>query len=389
VQPTVGRERLSGAAVVGATASGSFRVHASRAVHALSITRAAYGTASDGARVSQYTLTNATGMVVRILDWGGIITSILVPDRDGDLADVTLGLTSLERYETMSPYFGAIVGRFANRIAGHGFTLDDVAYDLPQNDGTNTLHGGTRGFDKHSWTATTLHDETSVGVRLERVSGDGEEGFPGRLSVTVTYTLDNDNRIVIDYHATTSKATVVNLTNHAYFNLAGEGAGDVLDTLMWIDADHYTPVTGALIPTGEIAPVAGTPFDFTTPTPIGARIHDGDSQIVAAHGYDHNWVLNRRAGDHSPMLAARAEDPSSGRVLSVYTTEPGIQLYTGNFLDGSLVGPSGRTYRQGDGFTLETQHFPDSPHVPGFPTTALRPGEELDSQTIYAFSVAG
>jgi len=379
---------LAGIAVAGTTAIGSSKAPPVRTA-ALGITKEAYGTLPSGKTVSQYTLTNDNGMVVKILDWGGIITDIEVPDRNGNFADVTLGLTSLDQYRTASPYFGAIIGRYANRIANHQFTLDGVTYVLPRNNGPNTLHGGKKGFDKRLWDATMLSGDGSVSLRLERVSRDLEQGFPGRLPVVVTYTLTNDNAIVMDYHATTDKPTVINLTNHAYFNLAGEGTGDVFDTLLWMDASNYTPVNDVLIPTGEIAPVAGTPFDFTTPTAIGARIHEANQQLLIAHGYDHNWVLNREPGDTSLKLGATAEDPASGRVLSVWTTEPGIQFYSGNFLTGEIAGPSGHTYRQSDGFTLETQHYPDSPNQPSFPSTVLRPGESFDSQTIYAFSVAG
>jgi len=377
---------VTGVVIGGGTSGASSTTSTVRPATA-GITVEDYGTLPSGKTVHQYTLTNATGMVVKILDWGGIITDIEVPDRDGNYADVTLGLNSLDEYRTVSPYFGAIIGRYANRIANHQFTLDDVTYVLPRNNGPNTLHGGKKGFDKHLWTATQVSRPGAVGLQLDRVSKDGEQGFPGKMPVTVTYWLTDDNKIDMVYHATTNKPTVINLTNHAYFNLRGEGTGDVFDTLLYINGDSYTPVNSDLIPTGAIVPVAGTPFDFRTPTPIGANIHVADPQILIAHGFDHNWVLNRPAGDTSMILAATAEDPGSGRVLDVWTTEPGLQFYSGNFLTGEISGPSGHTYRQSDGFTLETQHYPDSPNEPTFPTTVLRPGESFDSETIYAFRV--
>jgi aldose 1-epimerase len=352
------------------------------------ITSEPYGTFNNKA-VTQYTLTNANGMVVKLIDYGGIITDIEVPDRTGTMANVTLGQTSLEGYETAGTYFGAIIGRYANRIANHSFTLDGTTYDLSRNNGPNTLHGGKKGWDKRVWDATEVNGAGFVGVRLDRKSPDGEMGFPGKVNATVTISLTDDNKIDFVYHAVTNKPTVINMTNHSYFNLAGEGSGDVMGTLLHINADSYTPVNENLIPTGAITPVAGTPFDFTSTTAIGTNIHAADPQILIAHGFDHNWVLNRPAGDTSLILAASAEDPASGRVLDVWTTEPGIQFYSGNFLDGSLSGPSGHTYRQTDGFTLETQHYPDSPNEPSFPTTVLRPGESYDSHTVYAFSVDG
>jgi aldose 1-epimerase len=380
---------LATGVVIGGVTSGASSTKKSVRPATAGITSEIYGTLDNGKDVHQYTLTNANGMVVKLLDWGGIITDIEVPDRTGTFADITLGLNSLEDYQTVSPYFGAIIGRYANRIANHQFSLDGTTYVLSKNNGPNTLHGGKRGWDKRLWNATEVSGDGFVGVQLERKSPNGEMGFPGRVDATVTISLTDDNKIDFVYHATTNAPTVINMTNHSYFNLRGEGTGDVFDTLLYIDADGYTPVDANLIPTGAITPVAGTAFDFTTPTPIGAHIRDGDPQIVIAHGFDHNWVLNRPAGDTSMILAATAEDPASGRVLSVWTTEPGIQFYSGNFLDGSLVGPSGHTYRQGDGFTLETQHYPDSPNQPSFPSTVLRPGESYDSHTVYAFSVDG
>jgi aldose 1-epimerase len=348
----------------------------------VSVSKAPYGTLADGTAIDQYTLANQRGMTVKIITYGGIVTEIDTPDSEGHVANVALGFDNLADYVAKSPYFGAITGRYANRIANGEFTLDGITYTLAKNNGPNSLHGGIKGFDKQVWAATVVPD----GVKFSRTSPDGEEGYPGTLKVDVTYTLTNKNELKIDYLATTDKATVINLTNHTYFNLAGEGSGDVFDQVLWIKAHNYTPVDATLIPTGEIAPVAGTPFDFTTPTAIGARIHEAHPQIVIGQGYDHNWVIDRPAGDSSLILISTASDPASGRVLKTWTTEPGVQVYTGNFLDGTLVGPSHHTYRQGDAFTLETQHYPDSPNHPAFPTTVLRPGGKFTSTTVYAFS---
>ncbi|MDQ3410928.1 MAG: galactose mutarotase [Chloroflexota bacterium] len=337
----------------------------------------------DGEEVTRYTLTNGSGMSVAILTYGGIIQSIMVPSRDGELANVTLGFDSFDGYAAGHPYFGNITGRYANRIAKGTFELEGETYELAINNEPNTLHGGEKGFDKYVWDAAVLDD--GIGVRLSRTSPDGEEGYPGTLEVEVTYTLTDANELQIDYLATTDAPTVVNLTNHAYFNLAGEGNGSILDHELQLMAGNYTPVDETLIPTGEIAAVSGTPMDFTEPHAIGERIRDDFGQLVIGRGYDHNYVLDRE-DDDTLQLAARVVEPTSGRVLEVLTTEPGIQLYSGNFLDGSVIGASGRMYRQGDGFALETQHFPDSPNQPDFPTTVLNPGEEFRSTTVYAFS---
>jgi aldose 1-epimerase len=346
-----------------------------------------FGTTEDGEAVDLYTLSNANGMVVTIMTYGGIVQSVQVPDRDGNIENVTLGFDNLDRYLEGHPYFGCITGRYANRIARGTFTLDGVMYRLPLNNGENSLHGGEVGFDKFVWDATDVSGPDGPAVKLSRTSPDGEEGYPGNLTVEVTYTLTNNNELRFDYHATTDKATVVNLTNHSYWNLAGEGAGTIEGHTLQINASNYTPVDEALIPTGEIAPVADAPFDFTTPHAIGERIRDENEQLTRGRGYDHNFVLDRPSADDTSMIvAAVLSDPGSGRVLTISTTEPGIQFYSGNFLDGTIYGAAGKAYRQGDGLALETQHFPNSPNQPDFPSTVLQPGNEYVTSTIYAFS---
>jgi aldose 1-epimerase len=346
-----------------------------------------FGTTTDGQVVEAYSLTNTNGMEVRIINYGGTITSIRVPDRTGEMANVVLGFDNFADYESKSPYFGCIAGRYANRIANAVFSLDGTRYPLATNEGINSLHGGLKGFDKQVWAARQIERAGTSGVELTYLSPDGEEGYPGSLEVTVAYWLTNDDELRIDYTATTDAPTVLNLTNHSYFNLAGEGTGGIFDNILMLNADRYTPVNADLIPTGELAPVAGTPFDFRAPKVIAPGQRSSHEQIVRARGYDHNFVLNREdLSDTSLLLAARMYEPKRGRILEVWTTEPGIQFYAGNFLDATLVGASGRLYRQSDGFALETQHFPDSPNQPDFPSTVLRPGDTYQTTTIYKFT---
>jgi galactose mutarotase-like enzyme/glycogen debranching enzyme len=348
------------------------------------VTRAPYGRLPDGSNVDGYSIRNARGTTMHVITYGGIITSLRVADRTGNLDDVVLGFDSLAGYLHDSPYFGAIVGRYANRIAKGRFTLDGVTHQLPVNNGPNSLHGGTRGLDKVVWQAAPFENDSAGGVVLTYVSPDGDQGYPGRLDLRVTYTLDDRNELAVEYHATTDKATPVNLSQHTYFNLAGAGRGDVLGHVLQLDASRYTPVDSTLIPTGELAPVAGTPFDFRAPTAIGARIGQPNEQLRLAGGYDHNFVLDGRGAAHH---AARVVEPTTGRTLDVSTDQPGIQFYSGNFLDGSLTGKGGHVYGHRFGFCLETQHFPDSPNHPAFPSTILRPGTAFDSHTVFRFDV--
>ncbi|MBF9223682.1 aldose epimerase family protein [Hymenobacter ruricola] len=346
-------------------------------------TSASFGKTADGTEVQLFTLSNANGVKATITDFGGTLTSLLVPDKDGQLGDVILGFDNVSGYQSpeflkAGPYFGALIGRYGNRLKGGKFTLDGKAYTLAKNNGPNTLHGGLKGFDKAVWQAKPGASADGQSLTLTYRSKDGEEGYPGNLNVTVVYTLTNDNALRIDYTATTDKATVLNLTNHAYFNL-NHGAGqDVLGHEVTIPADRYTVVDATLIPTGELKPVKGTPFDFTAPHAIGERI----AQVPG--GYDHNWVLNGGAGEHP---AATVYEPTTGRTLDVTTDQPGVQFYTGNFLDGTLKGKGGTVYGKHAGFCLETQHFPDSPNQPGFPSTELKPGETFHSVSTYKFGV--
>jgi aldose 1-epimerase len=347
------------------------------------VTRAPFGALPDGTPVEIFTLTNGHGVDVRAMTYGGIIVSLRVPDRQGRLDDVVLGYADAASYaRNNGPYMGAIIGRYGNRIAKGQFALDGTTYRLAANNGPNHLHGGVKGFDKVLWRGEPL----AGGVAFTYTSRDGEEGYPGALSVRVTYTLTEQVELSIAYEATTDKPTIVNLTQHTYFNLAGQGARDVLDHRLRIDAARYTPVDATLIPTGELAPVAGTPFDFLQPAAIGQRIGEDHPQIAAGLGYDHNFVLDR-SGD-GLQHAARVTEPSTGRVLDIATTEPGVQFYSGNFLDGTITGKEGRIYNKRTGFCLETQHYPDSPNQPAFPSTTLRPGASYRSRTVWTFGVA-
>jgi aldose 1-epimerase len=348
-----------------------------------SVTRTPFGKTADGTAVELYTLTSPHGMDVHAMTYGGIIVSLRVPDRAGRSADVVLGYDSLAGYLSGSPYFGAIVGRYGNRIARGRFTLAGKHYQLATNNGPNHLHGGIRGFDKVVWNAAPFERGESVGVVLTHTSADGDEGYPGALTAEVTYALTPDNTLVVDYRVTTTKPTPVNLTQHSYFNLAGDGSGGIMDHVLTINAERFTPVDRTLIPTGALLPVAGTPFDFRTPTRIGARIGQEDEQLHYAGGYDHNFVLNRTGPGLE--LAAQVFEPQTGRTLEVQTTEPGLQFYSGNFLDGSITGTAGHRYVHRSGFCLETQHFPDSPNHPAFPSTILAPGAKYRSRTVFVF----
>ena len=366
-----------GAAVLGTALLAS-------AASADSITQKPFGT-KDGKAVTLYTLTNKHGAQVSILNYGGIVQAIRVPDKNGKLGDVVLGFDSLARYQKDSPYFGALIGRYGNRIAGGKFTLDGKEYKLFVNNGPNSLHGGKVGFDKKIWDAKPITVKQGVGLDLRYVSKDGEEGYPGNLSVHVIYTWTDDDALKIVYTAVTDKDTVFNPTNHSYFNLAGAGNGTVLDTRLMINANRYTPVEKSQIPTQEGVPVAGTPFDFRHSTPIGARIDQKDTQLATGQGYDHNFILN----GSGLRLAVQAYSPRSGRVLTMYTNEPGVQLYTANFLDGKLKGKGSKVYAKRGAFALEAQHYPDAPNHPSFPTTELKPGEVYHQTTEYKFSVRG
>jgi aldose 1-epimerase len=346
-----------------------------------------WGRTADGTAVELYTLTNAGGASVTIATWGATVVSITVPDRAGRPGDVLLGFDTLAPYLQPHPFFGSVVGRYGNRIGNARFTLDGQTYTLAKNNGEHSLHGGRRGFDKHVWKARTVPSAGGQALELVHVSPDGDEGYPGTLTATVVYTWTNDNALRIDYTARTDKPTVVNLTNHAYFNLSAGAAPSILDHRLELAADRFTPVDEGLIPTGELRPVEGTPFDFRTPRRIGDGIDADDQQIRFGGGYDHNFVLNGQMG--TLRRAAHVTDPASGRTMEVLTTEPGVQFYTGNFLDGTITGKGGRIYARRSGFCLETQHFPDSPNKPDFPSVVLRPGETYRTTTVYTFGVEG
>jgi aldose 1-epimerase len=350
-------------------------------------TRETFGTMPDGKPVEAVVLTNAHGLEARVIAYGASLQSLSVPDRDGHFANIALGYASFKDYLDQPQYFGATVGRYANRIAKGRFALDGKTYQVPVNNGPNSLHGGTRGFDKVLWTVDAVnHDTDKASVTLTYVSPDGDMGYPGKLEVSAVYTLDDKDRLSIEYRATTDRPTIVNLSNHAYWNLSGEGSGSVMDERLTIPGDAYLPVDAGSIPTGEIRKVAGTPFDFRQAKPIGRDIRTNDPQLLNGHGYDHNWVISREAAA-APRMVARVEDPKSGRVLTLSSAQPGLQFYSGNFLDGTIKGKGGAVYNLRNGLCLETQHFPDSPNHPNFPTTILKPGDRYSSQTVFTFRV--
>lgn len=351
----------------------------------LAIKKEDFGKLPSGEKLEKYTMTNVNGMEVSVINYGGIITNLKVPDKNGKISDVVLGFNSIEGYLTPAPYFGAIIGRYGNRIANGKFSLDGTQYTLAQNDGQNHLHGGNKGFDKVLWEVTKISNKESVALQLHYLSNDMEEGYPGNLNTTVTYTLDNDNNLKVNYKAKTDKPTIVNLTQHTYFNLSGDFSKKILDHKISINADTFLPVDATLIPTGEFKEVEGTPFDFTQPKLVGKEIDQENQQLKRGLGYDHCWVLNRKSDGLS--LAATAYHPQSGRFLEVLTTEPGIQFYSGNFLDGTLTSKTGGTYEKRSGFCLETQHYPDSPNQKDFPTVVLNPDQQYSSETIFKFSV--
>jgi aldose 1-epimerase len=346
----------------------------------------AFGKTPDGQPVDLYTLTNKNGMEATITNYGGTVVSLKVPDHQGKFDDVVLGYDKITDYAEGKSYFGAIIGRYGNRIAHGKFAIGSSTYTLAKNNGENTLHGGNIGFNKRVWSAKEVSGPAGPALELTYLSKDMEEGFPGNLSVKVVYTLTDQNSLKIDYSATTDKETVVNLTNHSYFNLAGQGSGDILQHRLLLHAEKFTPVDAGLIPTGELRPVKGTPFDFSTPTAIGVRIDQVEEQIKLGMGYDHNFVLTRGIKNGTLALAAVVHEPKTGRVLEVWTTEPGVQFYTGNFLDGTGTGKGGKPYGRRTAFCLETQHFPDSPNHPAFPSTLLKPGAQYHTTTVYKFS---
>ncbi|MFL1013421.1 aldose epimerase family protein [Flavisericum labens] len=349
------------------------------------ITKSEYGKMPDSTTVEAYVLKNANGVEMNVITFGGRITSLKVPNKNGDFENVILGFDNLEDYLEDNPFFGALIGRFGNRIANGKFSLNGEEYTLATNDGPNHLHGGVDGYDRVVWNAEAIEDDKNPGLKLTYLSKDGEEGYPGNLNITVVYTLTEDNTLEVDYKATTDKATVINLTQHAYFNLTGDFNNDILGHEVVINADAFLPVDGTLIPTGEIRKVEGTPFDFTSPKIVGQEINSENNQLELGKGYDHCWVLNGEKG--SMRMAASAYDKNSGRFMEIYSTEPAIQFYTGNFLDGTLPNPAGGTYAHRTGFCLETQHYPDSPNQEEFPSVVLNPGETYSTKTSFRFSV--
>ncbi|MEU5576571.1 aldose epimerase family protein [Streptomyces huasconensis] len=382
------RTVLATAAAAGLTAAVAGTSYASSegggSVRFAKPTKELFGTLADGTKVHRWSLANG-GTRLKVLSYGGIVQSLELPDRHGRYRNVSLGYDTIEAYAAGTTFFGALIGRYGNRIARGRFTLDGRTHQLSVNDGENSLHGGAKGFDTRVWDVEPFTDASGVGLVLRYVSADGEMGYPGTLRVKVTYTLTVRGDWRIDYAARTDKATVVNLTNHTYYNLAGEGSGDIYGHELSLKARRFTPTDSGLIPTGELAKVAGTPFDFRRAKTVGEDIRAAHPQLVTAKGYDHNWVLDKGITDR-PEHFATLRDPESGRTMRIATTEPGVQFYSGNFLDGTLTGPSGRTYRQGDGLCLETQHFPDSPNQPSFPSTVLRPGDTYRSSTVHSFS---
>ncbi|MFE2644912.1 aldose epimerase family protein [Streptomyces nigra] len=377
------RTVIAGAAAAGLTAATLGSAHATGSGAAAPV-RSLFGVLPDGTKVHSWSLANG-GTRMKVLSYGGVVQSLEVPDRRGRLANVSLGFRSLDDYVDSSPYFGALIGRYGNRIGKGRFTLDGRTYQVDVNDGENSLHGGAQGFDKRVWDVEPFTKGADVGLHLHLTSRDGEMGYPGTLRVKVTYTLTRYGDWRIDYAATTDRPTVVNLTSHVYWNLAGEGSGSIEGHRLKIDGSRYTPVDAGLIPTGEQARVAGTPFDFRRAKTVGEDLRVAHQQLLYGQGFDHNWVLDKGISPR-PEWAATLQDPSSGRTLRIATTEPGLQFYSGNFLDGTLVGTGGRVYRQGDGLCLETQHFPDSPNRPSFPSTVLRPGQTYRSTTVHSFT---
>lgn len=348
-----------------------------------SVTSAPFGKMPDGTGISVYTLVNSKGMEARIINYGGIVLSLKVPDKDGKLGDVVLGYDNLDGYLKVSPYFGALIGRYGNRIGKGLFALDGKGYNLSTNDGPNHLHGGFKGFDKVVWSAKPKETKNGPALELNYVSKDGEEGYPGTLSVTALYTITEKNELKVEFKATTDKPTICNLTHHSYFNLAGKG--DILSHVVTIPAARFTPVDATLIPTGELRPVEGTPFDFRKPTAIGARISQEDEQLKRGPGYDHNWVCDKKPGQMTVM--ATVKEPSTGRIMEVLSDEPGLQFYSGNFLDGTITGKGGVVYQHRSGFCMEPQHYPDSPNKANFPPVVLKPGQKYHNTIIYRFSV--